>query len=166
MTRVATGALVGALVLIGMGLTNAAASTPHRRHHHRAGCGTFCRQAGGLGGSPGRAPCRILNHQIREKNGVAPVTVRCRGKHTSRGAVVIWPHNPPPGFNDGVPPGSYNGLDLVVSPGKTVTFKIPLSRKALGLLAHRHKLAVDVLVELNTTPVQAVSKDNIVLRPA
>jgi hypothetical protein len=153
LTKAAAG-LALILGLIGVGGLDAAASS---RAHHRPGCGRFCRQAGGLGGSPGVAPCAILNRQIHEQAGSAAVRVRCHGRGTSRGAVVIWPHD----FNhnyvaDGVPAGSYDGVDLTVPRGATVTFQIPLSKQALALLRRKHRVAVDVLVELNTKPVVQV----------
>jgi hypothetical protein len=81
--------------------------------------------------------------------------------------VAIYPHN----FNrdyvdDGVPPGSYGGADLVGPPHHTVTLRILLSRKSVALLSRRHALRVDVLIELNTKPVvQADTRQNLRLVP-
>jgi hypothetical protein len=142
------------------------ATADARRPRHST-CGTFCRQAGGLGGSPGLAPCKVLNSVIRENTGIAPVKVRCSGRHTARGAVVIYPHN----FNrdsvsDGIPSGSYGGADLVAVPGRTVTLRILLSGKTVALLNRRHSLRVDVLIELNTKPiVQANTRNGLLLVP-
>jgi hypothetical protein len=148
-TKAAAG-LALVLGLMGVGGLDAAAS---RHPRHRPGCGSFCRQAGGLGGEPGLAPCTILSRQIQEKAGSAAVRVRCHGRGTSRGAVVIWPHDFSQHVSDGIPNGSYDGVDLTVPRGATVTFQIPLSKQALALLRHKHRIAVDVLVELNTKPV-------------
>ena len=67
---------------------------------------------------------------------------------------MIFPHNfDRDGVKDGVPPGSYDGVDLLVRPHHTVTFRVPLSPKAQKLLQRRRKVLVDVLIELNTKPV-------------
>jgi hypothetical protein len=138
-----------------------------KRPRRHTTCGTFCRQAGGLGGNPGIPPCKVLSPVIRVSDRVAGVKVRCDGRHTSRGAVVIYPHN----FNhdsvsDGVPPGSYGGADLVGRPHRSVTLQILLSRKTVALLARRHTLRVDVLIELNTKPVvQADTRQNLRMVP-
>lgn len=135
---------------------------------HRAPCGTFCRQAGGLGGSPALPPCKVLNHRVQVHQGLAAVTVRCTGRRTSRGAVVIYPHDIVHNtVNDGVPSGSYGGADLTCKPGHTVTLQIALSRKTRALLQRKHALRVDVLVELNTKPVvQANTWLNLRMAPA
>ncbi|MHB8689787.1 MAG: hypothetical protein ACYDHH_00945 [Solirubrobacteraceae bacterium] len=129
-----------------------------RRHPHAGTCGTFCRQAGGLGGNPGVAPCTVVGSVIRVVGGVAPLRVRCFGRHTSRGALVIYPHD----FlhqtvADGVPSGSFDGVDLVIAARHTVTLYVRLSRKALALLERKRTLLVDVLIELNTRPVVQAS---------
>jgi hypothetical protein len=158
---------VAGILVFGLGVLAPLSSVDAKRRGHTT-CGTFCRQAGGLGGSPGIPPCKVLSPVIRVTNGVAAVNVRCVGRHTSRGAVAIYPHN----FNrdsvsDGVPPGSYGGADLVGPPHRTVTLQILLSRKTVALLARRHELRVDVLIELNTKPVvQADTRDNLRLLPA
>jgi hypothetical protein len=127
------------------------ADAAKRRH---ARCRTFCRQAGGLGGSPGTPPCTVVTKVIRVRDRIAPVTVRCSGQRTSRGAVVIYPHNlNRDSVDDGVPRGSYGGGDLVVAPGHQVKVNILVSRQTARLLARRRSVRVDVLVELNTKPV-------------
>ena len=75
----------------------------------------------------------MLNRVIGvDSGGLALVRVRCFGKHTSRGAVVIYPHNfNHDSVNDGVPPGSYGGADLVGPPHRSVTLQILLSRKTV-----------------------------------
>jgi hypothetical protein len=145
---------VGALVLVVVGLLALAVPTAVAKRRHRAPCGTFCRQAGGLGGSPGTPPCKVLNRWVEVHQGLAAVTVRCTGRRTSRGAVVIYPHDIEHNtVNDGVPSGSYGGADLVCKPNHTVTLQIALSRKTRALLQRKHALRVDVLIELNTKPV-------------
>lgn len=68
--------------------------------------------------------------------------------------MVIYPHNfDRDSVKDGVPPGSYGGADLVCRPGHTVTLAIGLSPRTRALLRRRHKLRVDVLIQLNTKPV-------------
>ncbi len=135
---------------------------------HRSPCGTFCRQAGGLGGSPGTPPCKVLNHRVNVHQGLAAVTVRCTGRETSRGAVAIYPHDFEHNtVNDGVPSGSYGGADLVCKPDHTVILQIALSRKTRALLQRKHMLRVDVLIELNTKPVvQANTRLNLPMAPA
>jgi hypothetical protein len=156
----------GAFVLVVLGVAALILpSTASARRRHRAPCGTFCKNAGGLGGSPGIPPCKVLNRAIHVTGGLASVTVRCHGRHASRGAVAIYPHD----FNhdyvgDGVPQGSYGGADLVCKPGQTVTLAIGLSPKTRALLHRRHSLKVDVLIELNTKPVvQANTRMNLVM---
>ena len=138
-----------------------------KRVRHRAPCGTFCRQAGGLGGSPGLPPCKVLNRRVNVRQGLAAVTVRCTGRRTSRGAVAIYPHDIEHNtVNDGIPSGSYGGADLVCKPNHTVTLQIGLSRKTRALLQRKHTLRVDVLVELNTKPiVQANTWLNLPMAP-
>jgi hypothetical protein len=152
-------AWAAALVRAGTGTRAGAAA---RRHPHGGTCGTFCRQAGGLGGSPGVAPCTVLNSTIRVVGGVAPVRVRCFGRHTSRGALVIYPHDYlHQTVTDGIPPGSFDGVDLVIAPRHTVTLYVRLSRKALALLERKRTLFVDVTIELNTRPVQASMRSKV-----
>jgi hypothetical protein len=147
----------GALVVLVLGMAALALPTTStaRRARHRSPCGTYCRQAGGLGGSPGLPPCKVLNRVIRvDSGGLASVSVRCFGKRTSRGAVVIYPHNfNRDSVNDGIPQGSYGGADLTCKPHHTVTLAIGLSPKTRALLRRRHRLRVDVLIQLNTKPV-------------
>jgi hypothetical protein len=97
----------------------------------------------------------VLNRVIRvDSGGLASVRVRCFGKHTSRGAVVIYPHNfNRDRVNDGIPPSSYGGADLTCKPQHTVTLAIGLSPKTRALLRRRHRIRVDVLIQLNTKPV-------------
>jgi hypothetical protein len=140
----------------------ARAGAAAKRHPHAGTCGTFCRQAGGLGGSPGVAPCTVLSSVIRVVGGVAPVRVRCFGRHTSRGAVLIYPHDYlHQTVNDGVPPGTFDGVDLVVAPHHTVTLYVRLSPKALALLERKRMLSVDVTIELNTRPVHASMRSKV-----
>jgi hypothetical protein len=136
-----------------------------RRARHHSPCTYFCKHAGGLGGSPGVPPCKVVSSVIRVKAGIATVAVRCAGRRTSRGAVVIYPHDFAHNYvNDGVPAGSYDGADLLAPPHRTVTLKILLSRKAQALLSRKHSLRVDVLIELNTKPaVQATTRSNLPL---
>jgi hypothetical protein len=147
----------GATLLTACLLGPAALPAAARGHHHGT-CGSFCRQAGGLGGSPAVAPCHVVGQVIHVNSGVASVTVRCLGRHTSRGAVVIYPHNTGDSVDDGIPRGSYAGVDLAVRPHHTVTFRIMLSPKAQALLQRRHSLRVDLLIELKGNPVQANSQ--------
>src|SRR5690349_20445481 len=63
----------GALALLLAGLL-ALAPVPNavaKRARHRSPCGTFCRQAGGLGGSPGTPPCKVLNRRVNVHAGLA-----------------------------------------------------------------------------------------------
>lgn len=157
-------ALLLALSLLGALASNASA----RKRRHRNTCGTFCHNAGGLGGSPDTPPCKVLNRVIRVSGGVAAVTAHCWGRTTSRGALVIYPHRISGDYvRDGVPLGSYNGVDFLLRPGHTFTFHITLSRRAYALLRRRHSIPVDVLIELDTHPnVSANSRDNIPMRLA
>jgi hypothetical protein len=95
------------------------------------------------------------------------VTVRCNRSRTARGAVVIYPHDfSKDAVNDGVPGGSYGGADLTGKPHQAVTLQILLSRKTIALLARKHSLRVDVLIELDTRPVvQANSRVNLPMFP-
>lgn len=157
-----------ALLLAALLALEAVPTAVANRARHRSPCGTFCRQAGGLGGSPGTPPCKVLNRQVKVHQGLAAVSVRCTGQNTSRGAVVIYPHDiEHDSVSDGVPPGSFGGADLVCRPNHTVTVQIALSRKTKALLQRKHTLRVDVLIELNTKPVvQANSWFNLPMAPA
>jgi hypothetical protein len=151
------------LLVLGLAALALPSTVGARRARHGSPCGTFCKQAGGLGGSPGLPPCKVLTRRITVQSGLAAVTVRCSGSSTSSGAVVIYPHDINHDYvNDGVPPGSYGGADLVCKPHHTVTVHIALSRMTRALLRRKHVLRVDVLIELNTKPVvQANTKDNL-----
>jgi hypothetical protein len=148
---------VVALLLVGLLALGPVPNAVGKRARHRSPCGTFCRQAGGLGGSPGTPPCKVLNRRVNVHHGLAAVIVRCTGRQTSRGAVAIYPHDiEHNSVSDGVPLGSYGGADLVCKPNHTVILQIALSRKTKALLRRKHTLRVDVLIELNTKPrVQA-----------
>ena len=154
------------LLLAGLLALGPVASAVAKRH--RSPCGTFCRQASGLGGSPGTPPCKVLNRRVKVHQGLATVTVRCTGQGISRGAVAVYRHDiEHSNVNDGVPPGSYGGANLVCKPDHTVTLQIALSRKARDLLQRKHSLRVDVLIELNTKPVvQANTRLNLPMAPA
>jgi hypothetical protein len=156
------------LLLTGLVALGSVSTAVAKRARHRSPCGTFCRQAGGLGGNPGTPPCKVLNRRVEVDQGLAEVTVHCAGQRTSRGAVVIYPHDiEHNSVNDGVPSGSYGGADLVCNPNRTVTLRIALSRKTSALLQRKHTVRVDVLIELNTKPVvQANTWLNLPMAPA
>jgi hypothetical protein len=156
------------LLVAGLLVLAPISSAVGKRARHRSPCGTFCRQAGGLGGSPGTPPCKVLNRQVKVHQGLAAVTVRCTGRRISRGAVAIYPHDIEHNYvNDGVPPGSYGGADMVCKPDHTVTLQIALSPKARKLLQRKHSLRVDVLIELDTKPVvQANTRLNLPMAQA
>lgn len=155
------------LLVLGLAALALPSTGGARRQRHGSPCRTFCKQAGGLGGSPGLPPCKVLNRRIIVQSGLAAVTVHCSGRSTSRGAVVIYPHDINHDYvNDGVPPGSYGGADLVCEPGQTVTRHIVLSRKTRALLQRKRVLPVDVLIELNTKPVvKANTRVNLPMAP-
>ena len=61
-----------------------------RRHHHRrAGCGKFCRQAGGFGGTPQKAPVKIRRQKIRIDDGLIAIRARCTLEHRCVGAILV-----------------------------------------------------------------------------
>jgi hypothetical protein len=61
-----------------------------KRHHRRAGCSKFCRQAGGFGAGPEtKMPVRIHRQTIRIDDGLIGVRARCTLEHKCIGAVIV-----------------------------------------------------------------------------
>lgn len=166
MIRLAAGALLTSVVLALVPPSNAAARS---RRHRRHTCGTFCRNAGGLGApppAPGQsthAPCAVRTRVIRMDSRLARVSVRCFGQHTARGAVVIYPHDVRDYVHDGVPLRSYDGVDLVARPGRTATLAIPLSPQAWRRLQRTDFLRVDVMIYLESEQMATRSDIPMVL---
>lgn len=151
-------AVGGVVALVAVASTAASAA-------RRPGCGTFCKQAGGLGaghGDPG-VTIRGADRSLLLSQGYVAVRVTCHRTTSCVGAVEIDPeHFPLPG---GVPPRSYNGVDLSVGPGRTDTFLIPLLPAAAQLVHARGHLLVNVKVRLDDNMATSVRR-TMTLRPA
>jgi hypothetical protein len=131
----------------------------------KGGCGRFCRQAGAVGGAPGDPGVTIrgADRSLRLRRGVVAVRVSCRRTTTCVGAVQINPvYFDLPG---GVPPGSYNGVDLTVPAGRTASFEIPLLPAAAQLVRERGHLLVDAEVRLEDNRATRVDR-RMTLSPA
>jgi hypothetical protein len=64
------------------------------RHHRRAGCSRFCRQAGGFGAGPEtRFPVRIRSQKIRIDDGLIGIRARCTLEHKCVGAIIVLGSN-------------------------------------------------------------------------
>jgi hypothetical protein len=65
-----------------------------KRHHRRAGCGKFCRQAGGFGAGPEtKSPVRIRSQKIRIDDGLIGIRARCTLEHKCVGAIIVLGSN-------------------------------------------------------------------------
>jgi hypothetical protein len=61
-----------------------------KRHHRRAGCSKFCRQAGGFGAGPEtKMPVRIRRQTIRPDDGLIGIRARCTLEHKCIGAIIV-----------------------------------------------------------------------------
>ena len=99
-----------------------------RRHHHRAGCSKFCRQAGGFGGAPGTMPVRMPRQTIRPDDGLFGVRARCVLEHGCDGAILVNGH-----------PGEYGRADLRIPEDKTRIVWVRLSRAGRRYLKKHHR---------------------------
>jgi hypothetical protein len=70
------------------------AGVAKKRHHRRAGCSRFCRQAGGFGAGPEtRFPVRIRSQKIRIDDGLIGIRARCTLEHKCVGAIIVLGSN-------------------------------------------------------------------------
>ncbi|HEY0632045.1 MAG TPA: hypothetical protein VGC98_08310 [Thermoleophilaceae bacterium] len=70
------------------------ASVAKKRHHRRAGCSKFCRQAGGFGAGPEtKFPVRIRSQKIRIDDGLIGIRARCTLEHKCVGAIIVLGSN-------------------------------------------------------------------------
>jgi hypothetical protein len=85
-----TLALITALAVL-LAAAADAGSAVAKRHHHRPGCGKFCRQAGGFGGGPETSvPVKIGKQTVRvDSDGVVGIKARCTLDKRCDGAILI-----------------------------------------------------------------------------
>jgi hypothetical protein len=110
-----------------------------RRHHRRAGCSKFCRQAGGFGAGPQtKMPVRIPRQTIRIDDGLIGIRARCTLEHRCVGAILVNGHNI-----------EYGRADLRIPEDKTRTVFVRLSKAGrLYLKRHGHDRQVFAAVAL------------------
>ena len=100
-----------------------------RRHHHRAGCSKFCRQAGGFGAGPERKqPVRIPRQTIRPDDGLFGVRAHCALEHKCVGAIIVTGHNI-----------EYGRADLRIPEDKPRTVWVRLSPAGRRYLKKHHR---------------------------
>src|ERR1700721_789591 len=84
---------VGAVALAVIVTLVVAAPGDARRKPRRPGCGTFCQQAGSIGGTPGPAPVlpvKFFGRVLHVRNGAVKIEVKCILKKRCVGAVAVW----------------------------------------------------------------------------
>jgi hypothetical protein len=110
-----------------------------RRHHHRAGCSKFCRQAGGFGAGPEtKMPVRIPRQTIRVDDGLIGIRARCTLEHGCNGAILVSGHNI-----------EYGRADLRIREDKTRIVYVRLSKAGRRYLKrHGHDRRVFAAVAL------------------
>jgi hypothetical protein len=99
-----------------------AARKRRRRHRrHRAGCGKYCRQAGGFGGGPDNpGPVRIPSQKLRvDRFGQIGVRATCARDRKCVGAILVDSSN-----------ASYGRANLVIRAHKTRRVWVDVPRKA------------------------------------
>ncbi|MFL5824351.1 MAG: hypothetical protein ACJ764_13020 [Solirubrobacteraceae bacterium] len=100
---------------------------------HRPGCGSRCRQAGGVGSGPGQPPpLMALSHKRVHRHGrYVDVRLRCLQKRKACHGVLVM-------LAKSSKAPELSRVDLRVPAGKTWTLEIRLSRKGLAYArAHR-----------------------------
>ena len=120
------------------------AGVAKKRHHRRAGCGKFCRQAGGFGAGPQtREPVKIPRQKIRPDDGLIGIRARCTLEHRCVGAIIVLgSHNI-----------EYGRADLRIPEDETRIVYVRLSRKGRRYLERhgrdRHVFAAVALKNTN-----------------
>jgi hypothetical protein len=107
------------------------ATVAKKRHHRRAGCSKFCRQAGGFGAGPEtKVPVKIPRQTIRVDDGLIGVRATCTLEHKCVGAIILTGHNI-----------EYGRADLRIPEGRTRVVFVALSREGrrfLKRVGHDH----------------------------
>jgi hypothetical protein len=101
-----------------------------KKRHRRAGCGKFCRQAGGFGAGPGQTkiPVRIKRQKIRIDDGLIGIRARCTLEHRCVGAIIVTGHDI-----------EYGRADLRIPEDETRTVYVRLSRQGRHYLKRHHR---------------------------
>ena len=119
------------------------ASLAKKRHHRRAGCSSFCRQAGGFGAGPETGvPVKIPRQTIRPDDGLFGVRARCTLEHTCVGAILVI----------GSKNIEYGRADLRIPEGQTRIVLVRLSpagRRFLRRVHHDHHVFASVPLNSN-----------------
>jgi hypothetical protein len=118
--------------------------------HVRPGCGSACRNLGGLGAGPGTPPprIRVQAKTARVKGTIAPIPMRCLTRKACTGVLLLSvsvsnsrdrgggqpPSNPP----------ELSRVDLNI-PGRTeLVVEVTLSRAGLAYVRAHHRVHVDL----------------------
>jgi hypothetical protein len=100
-----------------------------RRHHRRAGCSKFCRQAGGFGAGPQtKMPVRIPRQTIRPDDGLIGIRARCTLEHKCVGAILVNGQSV-----------EFGRADLRIPEDKTRTVFVRLSKAGRRYLRKHHR---------------------------
>jgi hypothetical protein len=127
-----------------------------KKRHRRAGCSTFCRQAGGFGAGPGtKVPVKIPRQTIRPDDGLFGVRATCTLEHKCVGAILVV----------GSKNIEYGRADLRIPEGQTRIVFVRLSRAGRRFLKRvHHDHHVFAAVPLNSNDPLSVSKRITLLR--
>ena len=139
------------------------AAAARSRRSRRPGCGTFCRQAGSVGGRPPPGePLTIGRQAVRiGRQGVVGVRVRCLRARRCRGALLL-----------GVAP-ELGRADLDIAPGRRGTVRLGLSPAGQRLVRRQRRLtalALGLVMEVRErghgVPVRNVVRAIVLRWPA
>ena len=101
-----------------------------KRHHRRAGCSKYCRQAGGFGAGPGtKSPVRIPRQTIRPDDGLIAIRARCTLEHRCVGAIIV----------NGSRNIEYGRADLRIPEDTTRLVYVRLSKNGRRYLRRHHR---------------------------
>jgi hypothetical protein len=117
-------------------------SLAKKRHHRRAGCSKFCRQAGGFGAGPEtKMPVKIPRQTIRPDDGLIGIRARCTLEHKCVGAIIVSGRKL-----------EYGRADLRIPEGETRIVYVRLSsagRRFLKRVHHDHHVFASVALKGN-----------------
>ena len=131
----ATAAVATALLVSAVAVLAPAADAKRRRPpRHRAGCGTYCQQAGPpAAGGPGITlgpPVRFFGSALRDVDGEIAVRTKCILSTSCIGALGIYPNDYDYRFVHRI-----GAVNLDIPAGRTTTVEVPVSRHGTRLLA-------------------------------
>jgi hypothetical protein len=117
-----------------------------RPRHRRPGCGTFCQNAGGLGGAPSGKPLVTIRRQHLEmtSDGVVFLRATCNRRRACVGATLLIAVGGP----------ELGRSDLRIAARRTATVGVSLSRRGIRYVRLHDDVRSDaVVVLMNQAPV-------------